>query len=293
MPELPEVHTIVSDLKKILPGLKIRDIWTDWPKLVKYPVGFEKFKKELVNRKILGATRKGKNILIDLFGNKTLLVHQKMTGHLLYGKWKLEKGKWTSTEKGPLKEDPQNRFLHIVFNLSNGKQLALSDVRKFAKALVWDTDKLDELKDIKDIGLDPFDKFFTLEKFTALLKAKTGKIKDALMKQEVIAGIGNIYSSEILWEADVHPLRPAQSLEKEELRDIYKAIKKILELGIKNRGDSMVDYRDVYGKKGGYQLLHKAYKREGEKCPKKDGGIIKRIKWGGRSAFFCPVHQKI
>jgi len=141
---------VVNDLEKVLPELKIRDVWTDFKKYVQYPKSFTKFKKEIINKKILRTERKGKNILIHLSGNTTLLVHQKMTGHLLYGKWQLKNEEWKSAIPGPLREDKENRFIHLLFFLSNGRQLALCDMRKFAKVLLWDTDKLTELKDIKE-----------------------------------------------------------------------------------------------------------------------------------------------
>jgi len=295
MPELPEVQTIVTDLKKVLPGLKIRDIWTDFAKMIKQPKSFSAFKKQLAGRKILDVKRKGKNILINLSDNKTLLIHQKMTGHMLYGKFREtrnKKQKWVAAP-GPLRDDPQNRFLHLVISLSNGKQLALSDVRKFAKVLICETNKLAELKDVKNIGPDPLEKSFTFKKFREILSGKKGGVKDVLMKQEIISGIGNIYSNEILWDAGVYPFRQTNKLTQAELKKIYQAIKKVLKLGVKLRGDSVVDYRDPFGRKGGYQNFHKAYQREGEKCPKGDKGTIKRIKKGGRSTFFCSVHQKL
>jgi len=275
MPELPEVQTIVSDLKKILPGLKIWDVWTDFPKMVKAPKSFAGFKKDLAGKKVLDVERKGKNILVHLSGNRTLLIHLKMTGHLVYRK----------------PEQP-SAFIHMIFSLSNGKELAFSDVRKFAKTLVWPTDKLGGLKDIKDIGPNPLDKSFTFKEFKEILERKHGKIKDILMNQELVSGIGNIYSSEILWEAGIYPFRDSGKIKEAEWRKLYSAAIKILKQGVKLRGDSMVDYRDAFGRKGRYQNFHKAYQREGYKCPKNDGGSIKRIKKGGRSAFFCSAHQR-
>jgi formamidopyrimidine-DNA glycosylase len=275
MPELPEVQTIVSDLKKILPGLKIRGVWTDFPKMIKAPKSFVGFKKDVIAKKVLTVERKGKNILVGLSGNRTLLMHLKMTGYLVYRK-----------------PEPPSAFIHLVFSLSDGKELAFSDVRKFAKALVWPTDKLSGLKDIKDIGPNPLDASFTFKKFRDILQGKHGKIKDILMRQDIISGIGNIYSSEILWEAGIYPFKDWGKIKEAEQKELYKAIKKILKQGVKLRGDSIVDYRDAFGQKGRYQNFHKAYQREGYKCLKKDGGVIKRIKKGGRSAFFCPRHQR-
>ncbi len=283
MPELPEVQTIVSDLKKVLPGLKITGFWTDIPK-------FRKIGKEVISRKILGLERKGKNILIHLSNNLTLLVHQKMTGHLLYGKWQKKNNAWKSTIPGPL-SDPENRFIRVIFFLSNGRQLGLCDMRKFAKVLVWPTDELKDLNDINKLGPDPFDKDFTFHKFSEILRSKKGKIKIVLMDQNIISGIGNIYSDEILWQAGVHPLKPAQKLKDEEIKKIYSSIRPILKKAIKARGSSYIDYRDAFGREGNYQKMHYAYQKTGEKCRKKDGGIIKKIKISGRSGHFCPVHQ--
>ena len=312
MPELPEVQTIVSDLRKILPGLKIAGVETDWEKMFKNCY-FENFKKEVVGEKILDVRRIGKNILIDLSGGKTILVHQKMTGHFLYGKLEMVtppvagEARWLGKEAGAIRDDPQNRFIHLVFDLSNNKQLALSDLRKFAKVLLWPTDKLSELADINNLGPDPTAENFDFNKFQERLAPlaaglsrpqagqalKKGKIKTVLMDQSVFAGIGNIYSDEILWLAGIHPLRQVSSLTQEELKSIFTSTKKILKKAIEARGTSDSDYRDPSGQKGGYQEMLYVYGLEGEKCQKKDGGIITRIKIGGRSAHFCPVHQKL
>ena len=299
MPELPEVHTTVADLQKILPGLKITGVWTNFKKMFRNG-GFDNLKKEVAEEKILGVKRRGKNILINLSGNKTVLIHQKMTGHLLYGKWKTKRAvlpgegevKWQSAQAGPIKDDPMNRFIHVIFSLSGGKQLALSDMRKFAKILLSPTDKLNSLKDL-NLGPDPFDKNFTLGKFSAIVKNSRGPIKKVLMDQTLIAGIGNIYSDEILWVAGVHPSKKAGDLRNGEVEKIYNALKPVLKRAIKARGTSSSDYRDVSGNKGKYQEMLYAYRLTGQKCQRNDGGIITRIKVGGRSAHFCPVHQKL
>ncbi|MEW5907861.1 MAG: DNA-formamidopyrimidine glycosylase [Patescibacteria group bacterium] len=266
MPELPEVETIVNDLKKVLLGLKIQDVWSDV-----FPA--QKIKEEVVGKKILKIERKGKNILIWLSDSRIVLIHLKLTGYLLYG------------------ENPQSKFIHLIFKLSNGKQLALSDVRKFAKVLILDTDKITE--ETKRLGPEPLDKDLTLAKFIERLKVRKGKIKQILMDQSVIAGIGNIYSDEILWLAGIHPLKEIKNLTLKEFKNIYQAMKIVLKKAIKARGDSIVDFRDISGKKGKYQEMQYAYQMTGTKCKKKDGGIIKKIKIGGRSAHFCPIHQKL
>jgi len=293
MPELPEVETIVRELNREVLGRAFFDVWTDFPKMIKKPKSFEEFRKEIKGKKILNIRRRGKNILFDLSGNKTLLIHQKLTGHLLLGKWELEKGEWEAKIPGPLAEDPMNKFLHLIFWLDDGRQLALSDLRKFAKVELWDKESLEKSEEMKNLGPEPLEKDFTFEKFKeALSKKKKGKIKQVLMDQEVIAGVGNIYSDEILWQAKIHPFKDVSKLKEEELKEIYSAMKEILKKAITARGESISDFRRITGEKGGFDPLRKVYRREGEKCSR-CGTIIKRIKLGGRSAHFCPKCQKL
>ena len=142
MPELPEVDTTCRILDRKIKNLFIKDIWTDYKgKSVKYSLGikdpkyFSGFKNKIIGKKILGVERRAKNVLIKLSGGSTILIHMKMTGHLLYGEYDFADKKWLPKEDGALK-DPYNRFVHLVFSLSNGNKLVLSDARKFAKILL-------------------------------------------------------------------------------------------------------------------------------------------------------------
>lgn len=294
MPELPEVETIVRDLKKIQPpiiGGEFFDVWTDFQKMIKKPRNFEKFKEEIKGKRILDIKRRGKNIIFNLSDNLFLLIHQKLTGHLLFGKWKFEKGKWISEIEGPLKEDPMNKFLHLIFWLKDKRQLAISDLRKFAKVELLTKDEIN--KELGSLGPEPLEESFTFNKFKeALLRKKKGKIKQVLMDQSIIAGIGNIYSDEVLWEAKVHPFQKVNKLKEEELKRIFKAIKEILLKAIKVGGESISDFRRISGEKGGFDPLRKVYRREGEKCFR-CRAKIKRVKIGGRSAHFCPLCQRL
>jgi len=290
MPELPEVETTVRDLQKNILGRKIEDIWSDFKKIVKKPKNFEQFKKEIKGKKIQKIWRRGKNILFNLSQNKTLLVHQKLTGHLLLGRWELEKKQWKSKIKGPLLEDSKNKFLHLIFFLDNSQMLALSDLRKFAKVELLDEEELE--RELKEIGPEPLKKDFTLDKFKEIFQQARGKIKQILIDQAIVAGIGNIYSDEILWQAKIHPLKKIKQLSDEELKRIYQAMKEILSKAIKLEGESISDFRRISGEKGYFDKERKVYRRENEKCPR-CGTIIKRIKLTGRSAHFCPKCQKI
>ena len=324
MPELPEVETTTNGLRSAIVGLTIKDVWTDLAtsdkrqkEAISNPKYFPSFKKEVVNKKVLSVERRAKNILINLSGGKTILVHLKMTGHLLYGKYifrektKTQKAVWLPDEDGPL-HDPFNKFLHVVFTLNNKKYLAFSDMRKFGKITLLDTKTAHDTKHLRDIGPEPLEKVFTLEKFTERLHKKPrGKIKTVLMDQSVIAGIGNIYSDEILWRAGVHPERIVSKIKPDELQLMFTAMKETLVKGIDFGGDSMSDYRNIQGLPGKFQLHHEAYRRTGQKCRmsrvllrgrrsqvlsrgrKPDcKGVIKRKVINGRSAHFCSVHQK-
>jgi formamidopyrimidine-DNA glycosylase len=288
MPELPEVETIVRGLGKKVKGRTFLDVWTDSPALFK-KVSFKEFRKRIKGKKINGVRRRGKNIIFDLTGDYALLVHQKITGHLLLGKWKKQGRVWVSKTKGVLFSDPMNQFLRVIFFLSGSLDMALSDLRKFAKIELWERKDLEEYS--KSFGPEPLAEEFTFNEFKKLFWGKKGKIKQILMDQSFIAGIGNIYASEILWEARIAPTREAREIKEKELKRIYLAIKKILKKSIKLQGDSFSDFRKVSGEKGRYQDFARVYQKEGEKCPV-CRGRIKRIKQGGRSSFFCPSCQK-
>jgi formamidopyrimidine-DNA glycosylase len=299
MPELPEVQTTVDGLNETVKGKKILDVWTDYNSSfhagkdnVKNPAFFKIFKKETVGTKVLGAKRRGKNILIELSNKKTILIHMKMTGHLLYGKYKLEKNIWLSAEKNSPLSDPFNRFIHLVFVLSGGKELAFSDMRKFAKVTLIDSGHYEEDKELAHLGIEALE--ISFPKFKELMKKEHRPIKQTLMDQELIAGVGNIYSDEALWLAGIDPRSNPSKIPDQYLKKIFEAMKKVLHKGIDFGGDSMSDYRNVYGERGEFQNKHNAYRKTGQKCAKPGcGGQIKRIVIGARSGHFCPKHQKM
>jgi formamidopyrimidine-DNA glycosylase len=289
MPELPEVEISVKDLKEKVLGRTFINVWTDFKKIIKKPKNFDLFRKEIKGKKIEKIWRRGKNIIFDLSGNKKLLIHQKLTGHLLFGKWKKENKDWISEIEGPIKDDPMNRFLHLIFFFKDGWQLALSDLRKFAKVELLTKEELE--KELEKLGPEPLEKDFTFEKFKKCLENKKGKIKQVLMDQETIAGIGNIYSDEILWQAKIHPFKDVSKLSESEILGIYRAMREILPKAIELGGESISDFRRISGEKGEFDSMRKVYRREGEKCSR-CGTMIKRIKLAGRSAHYCPKCQK-
>ena len=281
MPELPEVQTIVDELKKTVKNRQIVDLWTDWPK-------YRPIRRHVAGKKILDVERRGKNILFSLSDNHLLLVHQKMSGHLLVGKWKSVKGIWVSAIPGPLLEDRNNQYIRLIFFLDNGKMLALSDLRRFAKILCGPKNIILNLPDIKDLGPEALS--LSEKVFIELFKKKKGILKSVLMNQNFIAGIGNIYSDEIVWLAKIHPQKRIEKLTLKNLKDLYQAMRKILLKALKLRGTSIDDYRTANGERGRYDLVRYVYQREGKPC-QRCGTLIKRIKIGGRSAHFCPKCQ--
>lgn len=296
MPELPEVQTTVDGINKVAQSRTIIDVWTDFYSThkmflntIKNPVYFKKFKKSLIGTKIKKAERKAKNILIHTTG-PTILIHMKMTGHVMYGTYEYNKKKnvWTPKAGQKLLEDKFNRFIHLVLTLDNGKHLVLSDMRKFAK-VVLATDE-----SVSHLGPEPLDETFTKIIFLERIQKYPNKaIKTSLMDQRLISGIGNIYSDEILFASRILPERSVNKLSKDELDKIYKNIKPLLLKGIDFGGDSTSDYRNIHGERGKFQSAHLVYRRNKEKCLRKGcTGVVQRKVINGRSAHFCEGCQK-
>ncbi|HEX8974121.1 MAG TPA: bifunctional DNA-formamidopyrimidine glycosylase/DNA-(apurinic or apyrimidinic site) lyase [Patescibacteria group bacterium] len=276
MPELPEVQTIVNDLQKIT-GDTITGFSTDWPKAIKN-VSFQKFQKEIFDQKITDIERFGKNILIRLSSGNALLIHLRMTGQLL-----------VSDIKEKDHREKYSKHIHHIFFLKKNKALAFSDIRKFGTIELLNEKELA----IKDgTSIDPFDKNFTPSVLANILNKKPKKkIKELLLDQSLISGIGNIYASEILFAAEILPTRLAKSLQDNEIKKLHSLIRKVLTKAIKFRGTSFSDYRDSSGKKGSFQKFLKVYGKAGEKCEGCDT-IIHKMIIGQRSTFYCPRCQK-
>lgn len=339
MPELPEVQTTVNGLNKKVKGAEIIDVWSIYnspyyksKSNIKDPDFFKEFKKRIIGSKIVKAERRAKNILIHLDNKETILIHMKMTGHLMFGEYtnttqgqskrQDKESGTTSNNSDPWKptdannkalNDPFNSHIRLVFSLkvrSHNKHLVLSDTRKFAKVTVIKTDHIYHSLDLAHLGPEPFAKDFNFEIFKKQLDKKpNGKIKSVLLDQTIIAGIGNIYSDESLWLADIHPESIVKKIPTKVLHKLFDSILLVLKNGIDFGGDSMSDYRNIDGEKGSFQERHNAYRKTGQKCCRKGcvvknkgvnkiknhndkGGIvIKRIVVGGRSTHYCSSHQ--
>lgn len=309
MPELPEVQTTVDGINSRVRGLLISDAWTDYGSAfhsnkdnIKDPSFFKLFRKQIVGAFIDKATRRAKNILIHLSNGKTILIHMKMTGHVMHGTYKKLPKKdaqgesWRPANANDRAlNDPFNRFLHFVLSFSDGTHLVLSDMRKFAKVTIIDTDAAHESEHLQHHGPEPLEKEFGVDELAnAVSRKPNGAVKTVLMDNTIVSGIGNIYSDEILWRASIHPLERIKNISKADWKVVLKATKETLQRGIDFGGDSMSDYRNILGERGKFQEKHNAYRKTGTPCGRRGCvGTIMRLVVGGRSAHFCSAHQKL
>lgn len=266
MPELPEVETIKRDLEKIILNKKISRVIIHNPAVIRQ-IQPDKFKKELEGATVKNILRKAKVLILELSNGKSLVIHLKMTGQLVY--------------PGDAKKS------RVSFYLSDGKILDFNDQRLFGELRLLDD--WQDLKFIQGLGPEPFG--LGIEKFKEMLTKKKTKIKTLLMDQTFISGIGNLYAAEGLFRAGIHPERAAASLSDKEKERLFNSIKDVLSAAIKYGGSSVDDYVRVSGERGDYARHHKVYGREGKPClvcktP------IKRISLGGRGTYFCPKCQK-
>lgn len=277
MPELPEVETIVRHLRPKITGRKILDMSSNTPRIFRDHKSFSEVKKQVIGKKIESVERLGKNILFNLSGGVCLAIHLMMTGKLLVD---------------PVEKSRHDRFL---IKFAGGTNLVFNDIRKFGRCRIFrgrggrtSTIKRSDLVEL-NVGHDAL--AIKFKEFKSLISSKKKIIKNFLLDQRAISGIGNIYADEILWAAGIHPLRKTDSLSGKDLKNLFSAIKKVLTLAIKKGGTSSRDYRKPDGSEGGYYQIRKAYQRTGEGCAR-DGTKIQRIVAGGRATHFCPKHQK-
>ena len=283
MPELPEVETIVRYLKPKIRGKRILRLWSNTSRLFRQGKNLNKISRLLKGRVILNTARTGKNIVLVLNNQYNLYIHLMMTGKLLWNYPRLNEKhiRFFMELSGPPRMGEARST-----KLGGKNTLALHDIRKFGWIRLIKKEDSSDTRINKDALSIPF------EDFKNVVHSRKTNIKNALLNQKVVQGIGNIYSDEILWYAGIKPLHPANTLNKAEIKRIYLCMKKVLKTAIRKGGTSMRDYRKPDGQEGGYYPIRKVYQREGKKCSR-NGAIIKRIKIGGRSAHFCPKHQKL
>lgn len=272
MPELPEVETIARTLEPAVRGRVVAGIELLYRPLLRR--GGRKGLDALKGRRVLGVRRRGKMLLIECEGGRTLVFHLKMTGQFLFASRGEERDKHT----------------RLVVRFEDGtNELRFRDVRKFGFLLYLDGEPERSCGELACLGPEPLD--VGLPEFAAIVKKRKGRIKSLLLNQTVIAGIGNIYADEMLFDARIHPETPASSLGKKVVERLYDSMKKILTLAIAEKGSTLRDYRDAEGKAGNFQFFHRVYDRKGEPCVA-CGTPVRMTRIGGRSSYFCPKCQR-
>ena len=269
MPELPEVETLVQQLKKRVLGKKITQIEIIDPKVVDPKI------KKISPFKITKIYRRAKSIIIETNNNYFLHVHLRMTGHFHFA----PKTKLSSL-------DPYKKFIVAKFHISDDSLLTHNSIRKFGHINLLNKQQLQ--KELSKLGPEPLDKKFTLKKFKEIITKKyRANVKTTLMDQNFIAGVGNIYAQEALYHAHIDPRRKISSLEEKEISLLYQQIRKVLHKAIQHHETTVENYVHIEGT-GGFQKYLAVYQKNS--CPKKHP--TKKTTLGGRGTFYCPQCQK-
>jgi formamidopyrimidine-DNA glycosylase len=277
MPELPEVEVVRRDLEREIVGKRIKGVEVDAMRSVRRHHNRKQFISRLEGKKITAVERRGKYLLCRLEGGDVLIIHLGMSGQLLRAK--------TARES-------RSKHTHVVITFTQGGQLRFIDPRTFGEMFVTEADALNKVSELNHLGIDPLENAMSWEQFGQLISQRHAKLKPLLMDQKFLAGIGNIYSDEILWGAGLRWDRMSDSLSSQEIRRLYRAMVEILQDAVKYRGSSLADeqYVDLFGKPGDYQHHHKVYARDGETC-RRCRHVIRRERVGGRSTFYCEACQ--
>jgi formamidopyrimidine-DNA glycosylase len=274
MPELPEVETMVRDLRPRVLGRRIARVRADWEGEVVWPT-FRALKRRVEGQEITGLKRRGKYAIFDLTSGDHLIVHRGMSGSLLH--------------RG--RDDPMEPHVRIRFDLDDGTQLRLNDPRKFGKVFLIDSAGSERPLPWRKMGPEPLDSEFTVESLAERLKGRTGLLKPLLLNQQIVAGLGNIYVDEALYRAGLHPQRRANTLTRPEIERLHTAIVDVLRSAVGGRGTTFSTYTDVEGRAGGHQDSLQVFRRNGTACPR-CGTTIERLVVGGRGTHICPSCQK-
>jgi formamidopyrimidine-DNA glycosylase len=277
IPELPEVETLRRDLEKEVVGKRVKAVEVSGMRSIRRHSNKKQFITRLEGRRITGVSRRGKYLLLRLEGGDVLVVHLGMSGQLLRTAAK----------------EPNARHTHVVISFTQGPQLRYVDPRTFGELFVTAADELEsEVPELAHLGFDPLEDVMSWTKFGEMLQDRKTKLKPLLMDQRFAAGIGNIYSDEILFAAGLRHDRSSETLSSQEIRRLYRAMIETLQDAVKHRGSSLADeqYRDLFGEIGDYQSQHKVYDRDGQPCRRCRSPVV-RIKLGGRSAFLCEQCQ--
>jgi formamidopyrimidine-DNA glycosylase len=274
MPELPEVETIKRILAKDVTGLTIKDVHVLYKRLIQ--TDLEAFCRDIKDKKILSLGRKGKYLIFHLSDSFALLVHFRMEGKFFH---------LTDLESN------LNKHVSLYFTMDDGSYLIFNDVRKFGVMYLYKEEELKDCKPFKEMGLEPWDipgPSYLLEAY----KNKSYMLKEAMLDQGVISGLGNIYADEVLFRSGLSPFRPASSLTEEEAKRVIANAIQVLKQAIENGGSTIRTYHPAQGVSGSMQTNLMAYGREGQPCLK-CGTLMEKRYVGGRGTTYCPNCQHV
>ncbi len=284
MPELPEVETVRRGLLPVMEGRRIARAEVRRPDL-RWPFP-ERMAERLTGATVRGIGRRSKYLLLDLDTGETLLVHLGMSGRMLVGGRVLGEFVHDVGADG----SPHD---HVVFHMEDGGRVTFNDARRFGVMDLWPSAEIAEHRLLRDIGPEPLGNGFSTEVLAQAFKGKAAPVKAALLDQRVVAGLGNIYVSEALARAGIHPARAAGRISAERLGRLVPAIRDVLAEAIEAGGSTLRDHRQADGELGYFQHSFRAYGREGQPCLSEGcGGTVRRIVQGGRSSFYCPDCQR-
>jgi formamidopyrimidine-DNA glycosylase len=278
--ELPEVEVMRRDLEKDVVGRRIKTAEVKGSRnamrVIRRHAKRKDFTSRLEGRKLTKVERRGKYVLLHLDSGDSLVTHFGMSGQFQRG-------------NGRVVIEPHT---HVVLTFQQGGDLRFLDPRTFGEMFVTSTDDLGKVKELQHIAIDPLDQVFTWPTFQYLLAQRAAKMKQLLMDQKFISGLGNIYSDEVLFAAGLRYDRLSDTLSSQEVRRLYRAIQETVQEAIKMRGTTLEDeaYVDLFGKPGEYQAELKVYGREGEPC-RRCRSPIQTVKVSQRTSFFCPQCQ--
>src|SRR6187397_3538192 len=273
MPELPEVETIRIGLEPHLVGRTFERVEISDPRLTR-PVDPREVAAELEGETVAAVERRGKYLVVRFETGRVLLIHLRMTGSLLHARRDAAAG---------------DAYVRAVVRLDNRSDVAYRDVRRFGTWLLLEPGQLEPYLASR-VGAEVLTRRLSAQTLQPVLAKRRAPIKAVLLDQRVFAGVGNIYADEALWWSRIHPLRPAASLDRPELQELLRGVRKALRHGIARQGATLRDYRGADGRAGSMQREFRAYGRAGEPCTR-CGTPIEKTRAGGRGTWYCPECQ--
>lgn len=289
MPELPEVETVRRGLHRLIIHRTVRSVTSDTAK--GFPNSQSDVEQFVVGASVIDVRRRAKVLMIDLDTGYTLVTHLKMTGQLVFvGDERFGAGHPNDSLINALPD----KSTRVTIEFFDGSQLFFNDQRKFGWMKLYPTVEVPNIDFMKKVGPEPLEDDFTADIFyERLQRRKNTTIKAAILDQTVLAGVGNIYADEGLWGAQIHPATRVKEVPRAQSDDLWREIREVMTLAIEKGGSSNHTYINAEGKKGSYMDFARAFRREGQPCPRHPDVLIEKIKVAGRGTHICPACQTL